>query len=418
MSENSVRRRVVITGLGVVASNGIGKNEFWKNLTAGRSFTRKITRFNTDQHPSKIAAEIDGFDPKNYMDPQQIKRTDLSTQYAMAAAKLSLADGGMNIKNEDTDRVGLVMGIAVGGMEFAEKQFEKYRSEGLKGISTFTAIAVFCCAPIGQISIDLGIKGYNNLISTGCTAGTVAIGNAYRAIQQGWADVILSGGTDAPILPMTMYSFCAIKALSTRNDEPEKASRPFDKHRDGFVMGEGAGMVLMEELEHAQKRNAHIYTEIIGYGTTCNAFHMTAPEPAGIQSARAMQMAIKDAGVRPEEIDYLHAHGSSTPLNEKAETLAVKKAFGEYAYKLPVSSIKSMIGHPLGAAGAFQTITNCLAIENGIIPPTINYETPDPECDLDCVPNKARSKNLSIVMQNSAGFSGVNAALLIRKHIR
>ncbi len=417
MNQNRIERRVVITGLGVVAPSGIGKDKFWKNTIAGKSFTRKITRFDASQHPSQVAAEIDEFDANKYMDRKQIKRTDLSTQYAMAAAKLALADADLNIKNEEPEKIGLVIGIAVGGMDFAEKQFENYRKYSLKGVSTFTTIAVFCCASIGQISIDLGITGYNNLISTGCTAGTVAIGDAYKAVKQGIADIVLSGGTDAPIAPLTLYSFCAIKALSTkRNNEPDKASRPFEKERDGFVMGEGAGIVVMEELEHALKRNAHIYAEVVGYGTTCNAYHMTAPSPDGKENARAMKMAMDDVGVRPDDVDYIQAHGSATPLNGKAETKAIKQAFGEYAYKLPVSSLKSMIGHPLGASGAFQTITNCLVIENGIIPPTINYENPDPECDLDYVPNKARKKEVNIVMQNSSGFSGVNAVLLLKKH--
>ncbi|MEK6645694.1 MAG: beta-ketoacyl-ACP synthase II [Candidatus Firestonebacteria bacterium] len=411
------KRRVVITGLGVVAPSGIGKQEFWENTIAGKSWTRKITRFDASQHPSQIAAEIDNFDPKKYMDPKQIRRTDLSTQYAMGAAKLALIDAKLNIKNEDPERIGLVIGIAVSGMDFAEKQFTNYRLNGLRGVSTFTTIAVFCCASVGQISIDLGIVGYNNVISTGCTAGTVAIGNAYTSIQQGIADIIFAGGTEAPIAPLTMYSFCAIKALSTRNNEPEKASRPFDKERDGFVMGEGSGIVIMEELEHAIKRNAHIYAEVIGYGTTCNAYHMTAPAPDGVQSARAMKIAMKNANIKPENVDYIQAHGSSTQLNEKTETLAIKKAFGEYAYKVPISGLKSMIGHSLGPAGAFQTITNCLIIEDNIIPPTINYEYPDPECDLDYVPNKARKKEVNIAMQNSSGFSGVNAVLLLKKYL-
>ncbi|MHB9155829.1 MAG: beta-ketoacyl-ACP synthase II [Endomicrobiales bacterium] len=410
------KRRVVISGLGVVAASGIGKEAFWDNTVKGRSFARKITRFDASNHPSQIAAEIDNFDPRDFVDPRQIRRTDLSTQYALAAAKLAVKDARLVLANEDLERMGVVVGIAVGGMDFAEKQFESYRTGGLRSISTYTTIAVFCCAPVGQISIDLGIKGYNNAISTGCTAGTVSIGTAFNVIKQGLADVILAGGTDAPISPLTMYSFCIIRALSTRNHEPEKASRPFDKERDGFVMGEGAGIVVLEELGHALKRNAPIYAEVTGYGTTCNAFHMTAPAPDGEQSARAMRQAMSDAGITPEQVDYLQCHGSSTQLNEKTETMAIKKAFGSHAYTLPVSSLKSMIGHPLGAAGAFQTITNCLALENGIIPPTINYEYPDPECDLDCVPNVARTKALRIVMQNSAGFSGVNAALLLEKY--
>jgi 3-oxoacyl-[acyl-carrier-protein] synthase II len=415
MSNNN-ERRVVITGLGIVSPGGIGKDEFWKNITAGKSFTRKTTRFDASEHPSQVSAEIDGFNPKDFVESKQIKRSDLSTQYAIAASKLAIKDADLNLKNEDTERVGIIVGIAVGGMDFIEKQIENYKREGLKGISTFTTIAEFCCASVGQISIDLGITGYNNTVSTGCTSGTVAMGNACSAIKQGLADVMLVGGTEAPVSALTVYSFCLIKALTKRNNEPEKASRPFDKERDGFVMSEGSGMVIMEDLEHALKRRAHIYAEVIGYGTTCNGYHMTAPDPSGEQAARAIKLAIDDADIDKEDIDYIQAHGSSTQLNGSSETLAYKKAFGEYAYNIPISSIKSMIGHPLGPAGAFQTITNCLVIRDGILPPTINYEYPDPECDLDYVPNKARKKDVNIAMQNSAGFSGVNAVLLIRRY--
>jgi 3-oxoacyl-[acyl-carrier-protein] synthase II len=410
-------RRVVITGLGIVAPNGIGKDEFWKNTSAGKSFTRKITRFDASEHPSQVAAEIEGFNAKDYVDYKQVRRTDLSTQYAVAASKLALRDSGLKIENENPERIGIVMGIAVGGIDYAENQFNVFQESGLKSISPYTAIAIFCCAPIGQISIDLGVKGYNNAVSTGCTSGTMAMINAYTTIKQGLADVIFSGGTEAPIAPLTVYSFCKINAISTRsNSEPEKASRPFDNERDGFVMSEGSGMVIMEELEHALQRGAHIYGEIVGFGATCNAYHMTAPEPSAEQTARAMKMAMDSASINSENVDYLNAHGSSTPLNGKAETLAIKKAFGEHAYKLPISSIKSMIGHPLGAAGAMQTVTSCLALDNNMMPPTINYEYPDPDCDLDYIPNKARKKDLNVVMLDSAGFSGVNAVLLLRKY--
>jgi len=410
-------RRVVITGLGIVAPSGIGKDEFWRNTVAGKSFTRPITRFDASEHPSKIAAEIDNFNPRDYVDSKQIKRTDLSTQYAIAAAKMAKEDSGIKLENEDPERVGCVLGMAVFGIDFTEQQFYNYyKQSGLRDISTFTTIAVYCCAAVGQISIDFGIKGFNSTASTGCTAGTVALGDAYRAIKEGRADVIFTGGMEAPVTPLTVYSFCAIKALSTRNDDPSAASRPFEKNRDGFVMSEGAGIVVMEELDHALKRNADIYAEVTGYSSTSNAYHMTAPSPDGSENARAIKEALEEGGIRPEEVDYLQAHGSSTPLNGKAETNAIKKAFGEHAYNLPVSSLKSMIGHPLGAAGGFQIVSNCMVIKDGVIFPTINYEEPDPECDLDYVPNKARKKDVNVAMQNGCGFSGVNAVLLLRKY--
>jgi 3-oxoacyl-[acyl-carrier-protein] synthase II len=410
-------RRVVVTGLGVVAPNGQEKEVFWDNLIHGRSFIRKITKFDPKEHFSKVAAEIDYFDPKDYIDSKQLKRTDLSTHYAIAAAKKAVFDSGLNIKNEDPERIGIVIGIAIFGINFCENEFKNYaKAFDLKDISIYTTIAVFCCASVGQMSIDMGIKGYNNTTSTGCTSGTVAIGNAYHAVKYGEADMIITGGTEAPITPINLYGFCTINALSKRNDEPQRASRPFDKQRDGFVPSEGAGMLVIEELEHALKRKAHIYAEITGYGSTSNAYHMTAPEPSGEQSAKAMRVAIEKSNISFKDVDYINAHGSSTPLNGVSETRAIKKVFGEQAYNIPISSIKSMIGHPLGAAGAFQTITNCLVIEKGTIPPTINYEYPDPDCDLNYVPNKAIKKNVNTALLNSAGFSGVNAALVLKKY--
>ncbi len=411
------RRRVVITGVGIVAPNGIGKEEFFANLITGKSFIKKIERFDTSEHPSKIGGEITNFNPSNFMDKVLIKRTDLSTQYALAATRLALKDARLEIKKEEAERSGVVIGIAVGGVDFAEKQFTTlYKTNSYYNTSTYTAVSIFPSAPIGYISIEFGTKGYNNAVSTGCTSGTVSIITAYNAIKDGLSDIIIAGGTESPIAPLTMYSFCKIRAVSTRNDAPEKASRPFDKMRDGFVISEGSGMVVMEELEHALKRDANIYAEVIGYGITCNSYHMTAPEPDATQSSRAIKLALKYAGIKPEDIDYINAHGSSTPLNGKSETLAFKKSLGEYAYKVPISSIKSMVGHPLGAAGGWQTVTNCLVLKNNILPPTINYEYPDEECDLDYIPNKAREKNVNIVLQNSAGFAGVNAALILKKY--
>ncbi len=417
MQNNKINdRRVVITGIGVVAPNGIGKEEFWKNLIAGKSFTKKITRFDTSEHPSNVGAQVEGFKPEDYMDKQLAKRTDLATKYALASAVMAINDAKLVITEDNAERIGVVIGNAIGGVDFAEKQFETLRNFGLKNTSTYTSIAIFPCATIGQISINLGTKGYTNTVSTGCTSGTVSIIEAYRAIKDNMIDIAIAGGTEAPIAPLTMYSFCKIRATSTNNEHPEKASRPFDDKRDGFVISEAAGILIMEELSHALKRKANIYAEVAGFGITSNAYHMTAPEPDATQSARAMKSALISANINPEEVDYINAHGSSTKLNGKAETLAIKKTFGRFAYDVPVSSIKSMIGHPLGAAGTLQAITNSLAIQNNIIPPTINYEYPDPDCDLDYVPNKARKKKVAIAMQNSAGFSGVNAALVLKKY--
>ncbi|MFW6134210.1 MAG: beta-ketoacyl-ACP synthase II [Elusimicrobiota bacterium] len=410
-------RRVVITGLGAVAPSGIGVNEFWNNTLSGKSFIRKITKFDPSGHTSQISGEIHGFSAKDYVDSRQIKRTDLSTHYAIAAAKMAQDDSKLNLENEDPGKVGIIIGIAAGGIDYTEQQFYNYyRGKGLKGISTFTTIGVYSCAAVGQISIDFGFTGYNNAVTTGCTAGTVALGNSYMAIKQGMADVMFSGGIEAPVTPLTVRAFSAMKALSTRNDAPEAASRPFEKERDGFIIAEGAGILVMEEMEHALKRGAPIYAEVAGYGTTCNAYHMTAPSPDGKENARAMKQAMEQGNLKPQDIDYIHAHGSSTKLNGLAETKAIKRAFGEHAYKIPVSSIKSMIGHPLGAAGALQAITNCLVIRDSYIPPTINHHNPDPQCDLDYVPNKSRKKDVDAAMQNSCGFSGVNAVLVLKKY--
>lgn len=412
-----MKRTVVITGLGIIAPSGIGKDEFWRNTVSGKSCVADITRFSATKHKTRIAAEITGFDARDYVEESQIRRSDLSTHYAVAAAKLATEDSGLVLANEDPDRVGVTVGIACGGIGYIEDQCEKYfRKKNLSEISAFLTLGYFSCAPLGQISIQLGLCGYSNSITTGCTAGTVAIGDAYLAIKRGAADVMLAGGTDAPVTPLTLQAFSAMKALSTYNKDPQQASRPFDKHRDGFVLSEGAAFVVMEEKQHAVQRGARIYAEVCGYGVTSNGFHMTAPLPDGTQSARAMLLAMDEAGVNPIEVGYLNCHGSSTPLNEKAETLAIKKAFGEHAYKLPISSLKSMIGHALGGAGAMQAVANCLVIERGIIPPTINYEVPDPDCDLDYVPNTARIKTVDIALQNSAGFSGVNATLLLRRN--
>lgn len=409
-------RRVVITGVGVVSPAGIGKEEFWKSMTEGKSCVRGITRFDASELSSRIAGEVDNFDPTKYFNnPKDLRRTDISTQFALAASKMAVADAGIDISKEDPFRVGISIGIAVGGVDFLEQQIAIAHKKGITAISPYTSIAFFCCGPVGIISIEYGTKGSNISPSTGCTAGHVAIGVALNDIRDGRSDIVFAGGTESPVTPLVIQSFCAINALSKRNDEPEKASRPFDKERDGFVMAEGCGIILLEELNHALKRNAHIYAELAGYGCTCNAYHMTAPSPDPEAHANAMRLALKDASLKPEDVNVVNAHGSSTPLNERAETLAIKKALGDHAYKISVTSIKSMIGHALGGAGGMQAVASALTIEEGIIPPTINYEHPDPDCDLDCTPNEARKADVDVVLTNGCGFSGVNATLAMKK---
>lgn len=409
-------RRVVITGFGVVSPAGIGKDIFWKNIIRGKSCVRRITRFDASMLTSQIAAEIDGFNAKDYVkDERDLRRMDLSTQFAIAAAKLAVADAKLDLSSEDPFRVGAAVGIGIGGPTFLEEQVQIVHKKGIKALSPYTSIAFFCCAPVGFVSIELGIKGSNITTSTGCTAAHVAIGTALNEIRMDKAEIMIAGGTEAPVTPITVQSFCAIRALSTRNEEPEKASRPFDKERDGFVLAEGCGIILLEELEHALRRNTHIYAEIAGYSSTCNAYHMTAPAPDAEAHAKAIRSALKDADLKPEDVDMVSAHGSSTQLNERTETLAIKKGLGDHAYKIPVSAIKSMVGHSLGGAGGMQAVAAALSIDTGIIPPTINYEHPDPDCDLDCVPNEARKQNMDVVLQNGCGFSGVNAALIYKK---
>jgi 3-oxoacyl-[acyl-carrier-protein] synthase II len=412
------KKRVVITGMGSVSPAGVGVDSFWNTMIAGKSCIKKITRFDTSEgYKCKVAAEVKDFDPTDHIDRKTLKKTDRSTQYALVAAREALKSAGIKIENINSWRSGISMGIAVGGMDFTEQQIKNYVKKGIKGISPYSAIAIFCCASLGQISIELGIFGPSQTFSTGCTAGTDAIGHALRTIQKGDVDFMIAGGTDAPITPLTIYSFDVIHCLSRgNNNTPEKASRPFDKERNGFVMGEGCGVVVLEELEHALKRGAHIYAEVSGFGSTCNAYHMTAPAPEGIQAAQAIRNAISDAGKKPKDINYINAHGTSTPLNGKAETLAIKNVFGDYSYQIPISSIKSMIGHPLGGSGGMQTIATSLTIDKGHIPPTINYETPDPECDLDYVPNRSRKRIVDTAIIDSFGFAGKNSSLVLEKY--
>jgi len=407
--------RVVVTGMGVISPVGIGLENFWQSLVEGKSGVGPITHFDASELSTRIAAEVKDFDAKDYIDRKEAKRMDRFTQFAVAAAKMASQDAGLEMEKLNSDRVGVVLGTGIGGTDTFEKQHKVLQDKGPGRVSPFFVPMMIANMAAGHISINLGAKGPNYTVITACASGTNAIGEAFKLLQRGDADVVITGGTEAAITPMSVSGFCSMKALSTHNDEPQKASRPFDKNRDGFVMGEGSGILILETLEHAKKRGASIYAEIVGYGATADAYHITAPAPEGEGGARAMSNALKDAGLNPSDIDYINAHGTSTPLNDKFETAAIKKVFGDNAKKVAISSTKSMIGHLLGAAGAVELITSILTINKGIITPTINYEERDPECDLDYVPNEAREANVNYALSNSLGFGGHNATLIVKK---
>ena len=401
--------------MGLVIPTGIGVNTAWKNVCEGKSGIGPLTRFDTHGFETRIAGEVKGFNPESYIEKKEIKKMDLFIQYAMAATHEALEDAQLKITPENCEKVGVIVGTGLGGLPTLEKYHKILLEKGPSRISPFFIPMLIGNLASGHIAIQFGAKGPNTCVVTACATGAHCIGDAYRVILYGDAEAIIAGGTEANITPLTIGGFNAMKALSTRNDEPEKASRPFEKNRDGFVVAEGAGIVLLEELGFALKRNAKIYGELVGYGYTGDAYHITAPSPDGDGAARCMRMAIKDAGLRPEDIDYINAHGTSTPLNDFTETLAIKTVFGEYARKVPVSGTQSMTGHLLGAAGSTEAIFSILAMRDSIIPPTINYEVPDPECDLDYVPNVARRQPLNVVMSNAFGFGGTNATLIFRK---
>lgn len=408
-------KRVVITGLGPVTPIGIGKEEYWDSLIAGKSGVSYITRFDTENFPTKIAAEIKNFTPEDYIDKRELRRMDRFTQYALVATFLALKDGKISLENEDKERIGVVLGSGIGGMETLEMEHLKLLEKGPRRVSPVFIPMMISNMASGQISIYYGLKGPSMVITTACASGTHAIGEAFRMIQRGICDLIITGGSEAAITPIALAGFSSMKALSTRNEEPSKASRPFDKDRDGFVMGEGAGILILEELEHAIKRGARIYAELVGYGATSDAYHMTAPDPLADGAKRAMELALKDGNVDYHQVDYINAHGTSTHYNDKLETLAIKELFKEHAYKLNISSTKSMTGHLLGAAGGIEAIATTLAISEGKIPPTINYEIPDEECDLNYTPNKFVEKEIAYAMSNSLGFGGHNATILLKK---
>ncbi|MCF6095811.1 beta-ketoacyl-ACP synthase II [Thermovorax subterraneus] len=409
------KRRVVVTGLGVISPVGTGKDKFWNSLLEGKSGIDYITRFECDDFPTRIAGEVKDYNPEEFIERKELKRLDRFTQFSIGAAKMAIDDARLDIEALDPTRMGVVMGCGIGGIETWEEQHKVLLEKGNKRVSPFFIPMLISNMASGQISMFFNLKGPNFTVTTACASGTTAIGQAFRMLQNGEADVILAGGAEAPVTPLALAGFSAMKALSTRNEEPAKASRPFDKERDGFVMGEGAGVLVLETLEHAKKRGARIYAEILGYGATADAYHLTQPAPEGEGTKRAMLAAIEDAGIKPEEVDYINAHGTSTPLNDKFETLAIKSVFGEHAYKILISSTKSMTGHLLGAAGAVEAIATVLTVYTDEVHPTINYEIPDPDCDLNYVPNISIKKKVNYALSNSMGFGGHNATILIGK---
>ena len=403
--------------MGAVTPIGIGKDEFWKNLIAGKSGIRKITRFDASEYNSQIAGEVDGFDPADYMDAKESKRMDRYSQFAVAAAKMAIEDAGLDLEKEDCDRIGTYVGAGIGGMETLHTQYEKLFAKGPKRLSPFFIPMMIANMAAGRVAINFGLHGPSECVVTACATGTNCIGDAFRLIQNGKADVMVAGGTEASISPAAVGGFCQMKALcSDHNDDPEHASRPFDKNRSGFVMGEGSGIVVIESLEHAKARGAHIYAEITGYGANSDAYHITSPAPHGVYQAKCMQLALDDAGMKASEVDYVNAHGTSTHMNDAGESEAIKKVWADAAKDVSVSSIKSMTGHLLGAAGGVECIATALSIENDVLPPTINYETPDEGMDLDYVPNKAKEKTVRAAISNSFGFGGHNACILLKKY--
>ena len=408
-------RRVAITGIGAITPVGTGREDFWKGIRAERSAVRSMTRFDPSIFRSHNAAEVDDFRPNDHIEAKRVKRLDRFGQFSVAAARMALEDSGIRLEREDRERIGAMMGTALGGIGYAEEQLGRFLSAGLRAVDATLALAVFGGAASCNIAIEFGVSGPNSTNAMSCASGTMAIGEAFRQIRHGYADVILAGGAEAPLSPLCFGAFALIRAMSTRNDEPERASRPFDRDRDGFVMGEGSVVLTLEEWGRAEARGAKIYAELCGYGTTNDAHHMTAPLPTGAQAARAMRLALDDAHLSPTEIGYINAHGSSTPLNDPSETLAIKQVFGEHARRIPVSGTKGYYGHALGASGAFEAAICSLSLGDEWIPPTVNLDAPDPECDLDFVPRAGRAARVEHVMSNSFGFGGINAALVLRR---
>jgi 3-oxoacyl-[acyl-carrier-protein] synthase II len=412
-----VNRRVVVTGLGLITPLGTGIQKTWEGICKGTSGVDRITTFDASEYPSQIAGEVKDFNPEDFIERKEVKKMDVFIQYALAAGTMAVEHAGLKISEENADRVGVIVGAGIGGINSIERYHSVLLESGQRRISPFFIPMLITNLAAGQISMRFGARGPNSCVTTACAAGTHAIGDSFKIIQRGAADAMIAGGSESAITPLTIAGFANMKALSTRNEMPRQASRPFDLERDGFVIAEGAGIVILEELESARSRGAQILAEIVGYGLTADAYHMTAPDPEGRGVINCMRMALKDAGLEPTAIDYINAHGTSTPYNDKHETAAIKKVFGEHVHQLAVSSTKSMTGHLLGAAGGIEAAFCALALTEGVIPPTINYERPDPECDLDYVPNHARHRELTTVMSNSFGFGGTNACIVLHKYV-
>jgi 3-oxoacyl-[acyl-carrier-protein] synthase II len=411
-----LNRRVVITGIGLVSSLGIGTPESWAALIAGRSGVTRITRFDVSAYATQIAAEVKGFDPLNWIEKKDIKKMDLFIQYAVAASQFAVDDARLTIDESNATEIGVFIGSGIGGFITIEREHEALLKGGPRKVSPFFIPSAIINLASGQVSIRFGAKGPNLATCTACSASAHAVGESYEIIKRGDADAMIAGGSEAAITPMSVGGFGQLRALSTRNDEPERASRPFDKDRDGFIIGEGAGVLILEELEYARRRGATIYAEVVGYGSTSDAYHMTAPSEDGDGGRRVMAMAIRKAGIAPDEVDYINAHGTSTPYNDRLETLAIKNCFGEHARKLVISSTKSMTGHLLGGAGGLEAGISALAVYHQVVPPTINLDDPDPECDLDYVPHTSRELQIRYALSNSFGFGGTNAALLFKRY--
>jgi 3-oxoacyl-[acyl-carrier-protein] synthase II len=411
-----MKKRIVVTGIGIVSPIGVGKEEFAQALEQGKSGANHITSFDVTNFSTKIAANVKDFVVENYLDRKKARRMARFTQLGTVAAQMAVKDSGLKLEEEDRSRIGVVTGTGMGGLDVIEEEHRSLMEKGPRRVSPFLIPMIITNILPGEIAIQCGCTGPNYAVSSACSSSNHAIGDAMRIIEYGDADIMITGGSEAAITPLGLAGFCSIKALSQRNDAPLTASRPFDKNRDGFLMGEGGGIVVIESLEHAQKRGAHIYAELIGYGASDDAYHITAPHPEAGAAAQAMRAAMANAGITSNDVDYINAHGTSTEYNDKTETLAIKKVFGERAYKVPVSSTKSMTGHLLGAAGACELIATILSMQNGFIHPTINYETPDPECDLDYVPNVARRQQINCALSNSLGFGGHNAVLIVKRY--
>ncbi len=409
-------RRVVVTGVGLVSPLGIGTEANWEALCAGRSGIGPITRFDAAEFSARIAGEVKGFNPLAFVDKKDVKKMDIFIQYAIAASQFAMDDAGLSVTEDIASRVGVFIASGIGGFSTIEREHKALLEGGPRRISPFFIPASIINLAAGQVSIRFSAKGPNSATCTACSASAHAIGDALEIIRRDDADVMIAGGSEAAITPMGVGGFAAMRALSTRNDEPHRASRPFDLDRDGFIMGEGAGVVILEELEFARERGAPIYAELVGYGMSADAFHITAPSEDGDGGMRVMAAALRDAGISPDKVDYINAHGTSTPYNDKLETLAIKRLFGEHARQIAISSTKSMTGHLLGAAGGLEAGITALAVRHQVIPPTINYEKPDPECDLDYVPNQARATKIDYALSNSLGFGGTNGALLFKRY--